>query len=92
MAESDCLGNTKRTGVYIFNKSVSKCPNENVPKNGVKISKRAHRNPKPLAISIDDFLTLERGHLSWFCYPTHSSGTYLGRGVLGLICKLDLTS
>ena len=51
MAEGDCLGNTKRTGVYIFNKSVTKCPNENVPKNGVKISKRAHRNLKPLASS-----------------------------------------
>ena len=49
MIESDCPGNTKRTGVYIFNKSVTKCPNENVPKNGVKISKRAHRNPKPPA-------------------------------------------
>ena len=49
MAESDCLGNTKRTWVYIFNKSVLKCPFENVPKNGVKISKSDHENPKSLA-------------------------------------------
>ena len=49
MAESDCLGNTKRTGVYIFNKSVSKCPNENVPKNGVKISKSPQAKPNRLA-------------------------------------------
>ena len=47
MIKSDCLGNTKRTVVYIFNKIVSKCPNENVPKNGVKISKSPNRNPKP---------------------------------------------
>ena len=32
MIESDLLGNTKRTGVYIFNKSVLKRPIENVPK------------------------------------------------------------
>ena len=51
IVESDHLDNTKRTGVYIFNKNVLKCPNENVPKNGVKISKRPHRNPKPLTWS-----------------------------------------
>ena len=32
MGESDCLGSTKKTGVYIFNKSVLKRPIENVPK------------------------------------------------------------
>ena len=52
MAESDCLGNTKRTGVYIFNKSVSKCPNENVPKNGVKISKSSQAKPNRLASNL----------------------------------------
>ena len=26
-------------------------------------------------------VTLERGNLSWFRYPTHNIGTYLGRGV-----------
>ena len=49
MAESDCLGNTKRTVVYIFNKIVSKCPNENVPKNGFKISKSPQAKPNRLA-------------------------------------------
>ena len=70
--------------MYIFNKSVSKCPFENVPKNGVKISKSAQGNPK----SLNHLVTLERGHLSWFWYPTHDIGTYLGRGVrviLGLV-------
>ena len=27
-------------------------------------------------------VTLKRGHLSWFWYPTHNIGTYLGRGAL----------
>ena len=49
MIKSDCLGNTKRTVVYIFNKIVSKCPNENVPKNGVKISKSPQAKPNRLA-------------------------------------------
>ena len=30
-------------------------------------------------------VTLERGHLSWFRYPTHNIGTYLGRGVSVII-------
>jgi len=29
-------------------------------------------------------VTLERGHLSWFWYPTHDIVTYLGRGVWGI--------
>ena len=49
MTKSHCLGNTKRTVVYIFNKSVSKHPNENVPKNGVKISKSPQAKPNRLA-------------------------------------------
>ena len=35
-------------------------------------------------MKLNDLVTLERGHLSWFQYPTHNIGTYLGRGVLGL--------
>ena len=29
-----------------------------------------------------DSVTLERGHLSLFRYPTRGNGTYLGRGVM----------
>ena len=32
-------------------------------------------------MELNDLVTLERGHLSWFRYPTHNIGTYLGRGV-----------
>ena len=28
------------------------------------------------------------GHLSWFRYPTHYIGTYLGRGVMVLIVHM----
>ena len=31
-------------------------------------------------MKLNDLVTLERGHLSWFRYPTHNIGTYLGRG------------
>ena len=31
-----------------------------------------------------DLVTLERGHLSLFRYPTRGNGTYLGRGELGV--------
>ena len=34
-------------------------------------------------MKLNDLVTLERGHLSWFRYPTHNIGTYLGRGVYG---------
>ena len=32
-------------------------------------------------MELNDLVTLERGHLSWFRYPTHNIGTYLGRGL-----------
>ena len=32
-------------------------------------------------MELNDLVTLERAHLSWFRYPTHNIGTYLGRGV-----------
>ena len=32
-----------------------------------------------------DLVTLERGHLSLFRYPTQGNGTYLGRGAKILI-------
>ena len=32
---------------------------------------------------MNDLLTLKRGRLSWLRYPTHTIGTYLGRGVRG---------
>ena len=32
-------------------------------------------------MKLNDLVTLERGHLSWFRYPTHNIGTYLRRGV-----------
>ena len=37
-------------------------------------------------------ITLERGRLSWFRYPTHNVGTYLGRGALGLIFAKEIIS
>ena len=39
-----------------------------------------------------DSVTLERGHLSLFRYPTRGKGTYLGRGVERGILALNLTS
>ena len=33
-------------------------------------------------MKLNHLVTLERGHLSWFWYPTHGIGTYLGRGVV----------
>ena len=35
-------------------------------------------------MELNDLVTLERGYLSWFRYPTHNIGTYLGRGALVL--------
>ena len=35
-------------------------------------------------MKLSDLVTLERGHSSWFRYPTHNIGTYLGRGVRGM--------
>ena len=32
-------------------------------------------------MELNVLVTLERGHLNWFRYPTHNIGTYLGRGV-----------
>ena len=40
-------------------------------------------------MELNDLVTLERGHLSWFRYPTHNIGTYLGRGVERLAMDLD---
>ena len=34
-------------------------------------------------MKLNHLVTLERGHLSWFRYPTHDIGTYLGRGAQG---------
>ena len=31
-------------------------------------------------MKLNHLVTLERGRLSWFRYPTHDIGTYLGRG------------
>ena len=31
-------------------------------------------------MELNDLVTLERRHLSWFWYPTHNIETYLGRG------------
>ena len=31
-------------------------------------------------MKLNDLVTLERGHLSWFWYPTHNIWTDLGRG------------
>ena len=39
-------------------------------------------------MKLNDLVTLGRGHLSWFRYPTHNIGTYLGRGVSSI---LDVT-
>jgi len=36
-------------------------------------------------VKLNDLVTLERGHLSWFRYPTHNIGTYLGRGANRLL-------
>ena len=33
-------------------------------------------------MKLNDLVTLERGRLSWFRYPTHNIGTYLGRGAM----------
>ena len=38
-------------------------------------------------MELNDLVTLERGHLSWFRYPTHNIGTYLGRGVQGAVVE-----
>ena len=35
---------------------------------------------KTTCAKLNDLVTLERGHLNWFRYPTHNIGTYLGRG------------
>ena len=35
-------------------------------------------------VKLNHLVTLERGHLSWFRYPTHDIGTYLGRGAIGV--------
>ena len=37
---------------------------------------------------LNDLVTLKRGRLSWFRYPTHNIGTYLGRGVMVLIVRM----
>ena len=36
-----------------------------------------------------DSVTLERGHLSLFRYPTRGNGTYLGRGGFGLFIIIN---
>ena len=45
-------------------------------------------------MKLNDLVTLERGHLSWFRYPTHNIGTYLGRGALwakiAIFASLDI--
>ena len=66
MAESDCLGNTKRSGVYIFNKSVSKCPNEKCPQKWGQNLKKLPSQTKSARVKPKDSVTLERGHLSLF--------------------------
>ena len=40
-----------------------------------------NQESKTTRLKLNDLVTLERGHLSWFRYPTHNIGTYLGRGV-----------
>ena len=37
-----------------------------------------------------DSVTLERGHLSLFRYPTRGIGTYLGRGALLVMYVIDI--
>ena len=39
------------------------------------------KESKTTCAKLNDLVTLKRGHLSWFRYPTHNIGTYLGRGV-----------
>ena len=39
-----------------------------------------------------DLVTLKRGHLNWFRYPTHNIGTYLGRGVMMVVEAALVTS
>ena len=50
------------------------------PKMGSK-SQKAPIGIKTTRVKLNDCVRLERGHLSWFRYPTHKIGTYLGRGV-----------
>ena len=92
MALSKCLGNTKRTGVYIFNKSVSKCPNENVPKKWGQNLKKLPSQTKSARVKPKDLVTLESGHLSLFRYPTRGNGTYLGRGEPGIMAAMSCSS
>ena len=50
------------------------------PKMGSK-SQKAPIGIKTTRVKLNDCVRLERGHLSWFRYPTHNFGTYLVRGV-----------
>ena len=55
--------------------SIWKCPQ--------KWGQNLKKPPKEFKIArekLNHLVTLERGHLSWFRYPTHNIGTYLGRG------------
>ena len=46
-----------------------------------KIGSESQKEPIGIQNHLLNILvTLERGHLSWFWYPTHNIGTYLGRG------------
>ena len=47
--------------------------------------KKPPQESKTTRLKLNDLVTLERGHLSWFRYPTHNIGTYLGRGDLTFI-------
>ena len=58
--------------------SIWKCPKQlgkNL-KKGPYESKIAHAHAR-----MNDLITLKRGRLNWFRYPTHTIGTYLGRDV-----------
>ena len=95
MTESDCLGNTKRTGCIFQQKclevSEGKCPQKWGQNLIMPPSQTKSARVKP-----KDSVTLERGHLSLFWCPTRGIETYLGRGAFGNVfmktCFIEILS